>query len=192
MRLVWQLRLPLVVVSAVGLVFATSALAAPTATQIKDINPGSGGSLPRVLTDVGGTLLFAAKDDARGVELWKSDGTDASTTLVEDINPGSAGSYPGSVNSAGPLQSVNVAGTFFFSADDGTHGFELWRSGGTAPGTELVEDLNPGSAGSFPRSSPTSGAPSSLVPSTMLTDRSSGGPTARPPGRAWSRTSTPV
>ena len=56
-----------------------------------------------------------------GTELWKSDGTAAGTVLVQDINPGSA--------SSSPMWLTNVGGTLFFSADDRTHGRQLW--GGT-------------------------------------------------------------
>jgi ELWxxDGT repeat protein len=37
----------------------------------------------------------------------------------------------------------------FFSASDGIHGVELWRSNGTAAGTQIVKDINPGSSGSY-------------------------------------------
>ena len=38
------------------------------------------------------------------------------------------------------------------SANDLVHGRELWQSNGTAAGTALVADINPGSAGSYPSS----------------------------------------
>ncbi len=103
------------------------------------------GSWPRQLTDVGGTLFFAASDDrglsaVHGDELWKSDGTEAGTVLVKDISPGSEMSWPTDL--------TDVDGTLFFDADDGAHGFpdnyELWRSDGTETGTFMVKEIYPG------------------------------------------------
>ena len=39
---------------------------------------------------------------------------------------------------------------FLFSADDGDHGRELWKSDGSAEGTVMVADLEPGPRGSVP------------------------------------------
>ncbi|CAN5409831.1 hypothetical protein BH10BAC3_BH10BAC3_15730 [soil metagenome] len=64
--------------------------------------------------------------------------------LTKDINTATVGSYP--TNYAG-----NAFATFavlnkvsYFAANDGIHGFELWRSDGTAAGTYLVKDIYPG------------------------------------------------
>ena len=61
--------------------------------------------------------------------------------LVKDIN------LSGSSN---PQFLTDVNGTLYFSAADGVNGTELWKSDGTAAGTVMVEDINPGIGGSNP------------------------------------------
>jgi ELWxxDGT repeat protein len=86
------------------------------------------------------TVYFGVNDSTHGNELWKTDGTTAGTTLVKDIWPGPHFSlgYP----AAGRFGVLNDQ--FYFTADDGTHGEELWRTDGTAAGTILVKDIWPG------------------------------------------------
>jgi ELWxxDGT repeat protein len=39
---------------------------------VADIRTGAGGSDPKYLTNVNGTVFFQAKDGTNGIELWKS------------------------------------------------------------------------------------------------------------------------
>jgi ELWxxDGT repeat protein len=87
---------------------------------IKDFSYGSNDAVFSQLTNVGGTLLFAAKDEQHGRELWTSDGTSSGTFLVKDIQAGQQGSYP--------FNLANDNGVLLFTSNDGLHGFELWSA----------------------------------------------------------------
>ncbi len=67
-----------------------------------------------------------------------------SVQLVSDIFPGGTSSSPANL--------TNVNGGLFFTAEDDSHGVELWKSDGTAAGTVMVKDINPGVASSGPTS----------------------------------------
>ena len=102
---------------------------------------------PMELTNVSGTLMFAARDAANGLELWKSNGTSASTVLVKNITSNNGDSSP--------RELTNVDGTLYFSATNSSgtsldSGFELWTSDGTAAGTVMIKDILAGATGSTP------------------------------------------
>ncbi len=108
-------------------------------TLVKDIVPGPGDSnYPEKyeLTTGGNYLLFMARTPASGVELWRSDGTNAGTVLLKDINSGADSS-----NARSFTLFNNIV---LFEATDATHGDELWKTDGTPAGTTLLKDINPG------------------------------------------------
>ena len=120
--------------------------------MIADLNPGpaSSQSISPSMLSAGGMLYFQATDGVSGAELWKIEagrsvpgtGLLPRPQLVKDINPG-----PGS---GGAISMAFAGSTLFFTAQDSDHGFELWKSDGTAEGTVLVKDILPGPESSFP------------------------------------------
>jgi ELWxxDGT repeat protein len=64
--------------------------------------------------------------------------------MIKDIYVGSNASYPGYFTNFND----SVA---FFTASDSLHGRELWRTDGTAAGTSMIMDINPGTSHSYPK-----------------------------------------
>ncbi len=111
--------------------------------MIKDIRAGSLSSSPENLFVLGETLYFTATNGTNGKELWKSDGTDTGTVMVKDIRSGSSGGMD-SFSSTCRFAAMN--GFIYFSATNGTNGYELWKSDGTDAGTSMVKDIWVGSS----------------------------------------------
>jgi ELWxxDGT repeat protein len=106
----------------------------------------------------GGRALFWANNGVHGREPWITDGTAEGTRLVADILPGSAASLPG----PGPYDfSLIDGGRALFWANDGVRGREPWITDGTAEGTRLVADIQPGAGpGTGPGPGPSGPSPS--------------------------------
>jgi ELWxxDGT repeat protein len=85
------------------------------------------------ILDPDGTLYFAGEQrSSTGVELYKSDGTAAGTTLVRDIF------FTGSSQ---PANFRQAGGTVYFTVGNGA---SLYKTNGTSAGTVLVKELHPG------------------------------------------------
>ena len=112
--------------------------------RLTDLRERGGILGPTSLTAMNGMLFFSAYDGEIRRELWRSDGTVEGTVMVKDINPKRHGG-------SSTRQLTKVGNTLFFTARDGSHGsdVQLWKSDGTAEGTEMVADITPGEDSSF-------------------------------------------
>jgi uncharacterized delta-60 repeat protein len=92
------------------------------------------GEYPNGLPSIGSTVYLNAVDEAdpqaRGGELYRTDGTAAGTRLVADVVPG-----PGGIS---PLQMTVAGSRLFFVGWDA--GYKLYASDGTEAGTRMLAD----------------------------------------------------
>lgn len=82
-----------------------------------DVAPGTPSANPRALVGIGDRLYFGATDAAYSVEPSVAKGSQV--TRVGDVNPGRLPSSPG--------QFTKLGNNVLFVADDGLHGFEVWK-----------------------------------------------------------------
>ena len=99
-----------------------------------------------------GILYFPGYTTAHGLELWRTDGTEAGTFMLKDANPGAADGLRYSWGECTEFAILN--GKLIYAANDGVHGMELWHSDGTSGGTEMLFDQNDPSSGGLNDSNP--------------------------------------
>lgn len=102
---------------------------------------------PQAPFEFQGELYFFANnpeepEDGPAWVLWKSSGNGA--VLLKDVGF----DYYGPID---PQFAAVPGGPLYFRAWDPEHGFELWRTDGTAAGTVLVRDVEPGPFSSDPQ-----------------------------------------
>jgi large repetitive protein len=99
--------------------------------------PGGDPEFNTRLLEVGGTLFAQARFGERVFALWRLDGSGPVRLTPEGIDARSE-------------VMLALGSTLFFAARDEDHGQELWTSDGTAAGTRLAVDLEPGFRASEP------------------------------------------
>jgi ELWxxDGT repeat protein len=118
------------------------AIAPPSFAQAGGSGFTPGSSYPEAVGNIGGGFLFSAQDP-QGHGLWRTDGTPAGTerlTLFGSLGVFSATSTP----------NFPVLGQYlyFTATTDATRGMQIWRTDGTAAGTNSFGHLGPDPNGS--------------------------------------------
>ncbi len=103
---------------------------------VKDLNPGASGSSISDFFEFDNSLYFMTTEETFGFpknykkSLWKSDGTEAGTTLIKEFNFYGT-NYP-------PYFTSYKSKLYFTVFDNSTGGVHLWRTDGTVAGTEAA------------------------------------------------------
>ncbi len=126
----------------IAICISTGLHAQYTLELIKDLNPGEPNSDPGWFVEINDVVYFPANDGTNGIELWRTDATEAGTSMVKNIGTG-ASSMCESVYGCGS-EHIVMNDILYFRATDNVHGAEIWRSDGTDAGTYMIKDINPG------------------------------------------------
>ncbi|MGL4464251.1 MAG: ELWxxDGT repeat protein, partial [Planctomycetia bacterium] len=150
-----------------GVLLFTASAGDDNSRELYRVNPTTG--LPELLLDASpagvgdslagvfngfvafnGAVYFDANDPVTGVELWRTDGTPAGTRLVKDVKPGAGSGLTVDDTFPNTFTATAVDGFLYFPANDGSAGFELWKTDGSEAGTTLVDDVKAGPQSSDP------------------------------------------
>lgn len=117
--------------------------------RMADIAPGLDDARIGNMTILGDKLVFSANDRSTGSELW-SVSSGGTVSQVIDLDPGVSANPPVANGFSTGLVEVGNSGFAVFSGSNGTGGFELWITDGTAVGTKLLKEISPGAAHASP------------------------------------------
>ncbi|MEE9493196.1 MAG: ELWxxDGT repeat protein [Gammaproteobacteria bacterium] len=100
---------------------------------VKDINPGSGLSNPKIIGELNGELLFYATDNANGGAIWKTNGTEMGTVVIKK-----------NILFYTDIKTLATTGnTLYFYSPFAASGASIWQTDGTAAGTRTIQDVEP-------------------------------------------------
>lgn len=101
----------------------------------------------RFFTEFNGKSVFISNNGFSSYEPFISDGTINGTSIIKDINPSN---YPSVYTSYYYDPALTKVGNYiYFRATNGTNGYELFKTDGTAANTSMVKDIFAGTANCF-------------------------------------------
>ncbi|MEM9926393.1 MAG: hypothetical protein AAF915_22010 [Cyanobacteria bacterium P01_D01_bin.50] len=103
---------------------------------IKDVEPGSDSPGLDLLGTINGNLIFSTFNppvNGLNTKLWKSDGSEAGTSIVRDFG---GSSFP-------PSSTIKVDDVLYFTMNTSFQNISLFRSDGTESGTFALVSLDP-------------------------------------------------
>ncbi|NVN91578.1 MAG: hypothetical protein HXX11_13385 [Desulfuromonadales bacterium] len=146
--------------------------------MVKDIRTGSNNSNIDFLTNLNGSLYFAA-NNGTDTQLWSSNGTEAGTVVVRSdikavnnltlvngklffsgddasnthalwVSDGTPGGTTMLMNNVYPSKPTAVGTTLFFQGWTNADGYQLWKSDGTIGNTSMVKAIGSGATSAIP------------------------------------------